>query len=72
MTRRISDRFEMGLLCKEDNTEFPDSYPLAVKRLMSLEKRLMKIPICTSRSDSIGAASVGLLQGVVRFTEYRL
>ncbi|XP_062537760.1 uncharacterized protein LOC134206081 [Armigeres subalbatus] len=43
-TRRIGHRFETGLLWKDDNTEFPDSYPMAVKRLSCLEKRLMKDP----------------------------
>lgn len=38
------DRFETVLLGKDDNTEFPDSYPIAVERLMCLEKRLRKDP----------------------------
>ncbi|XP_062713284.1 uncharacterized protein LOC134290229 [Aedes albopictus] len=36
-TRRIG-------VWKDDNIEFPDSYPMAVKRLMCLEKRLRKDP----------------------------
>ncbi|XP_058443807.1 uncharacterized protein LOC131425723 [Malaya genurostris] len=40
----IVDRFEIGLLWKDDDPSFPDSYPMALKRLQSLEKRLIKDP----------------------------
>ncbi|XP_058456704.1 uncharacterized protein LOC131434071 [Malaya genurostris] len=43
-TKRIGDCFETGLLWKEDNPEFPDSYLMAVKRLKCLENRLSKNP----------------------------
>ncbi|XP_058448081.1 uncharacterized protein LOC131432741 [Malaya genurostris] len=43
-TVRIGDRFEIGLLWKDDDPSFPDSYPMALKRLQSLEKRLIKDP----------------------------
>ncbi|XP_062556738.1 uncharacterized protein LOC134221563 [Armigeres subalbatus] len=39
-TRRIGDSFETGLLWKNDNPSFPDSYPMAVRRLKQLEKKL--------------------------------
>lgn len=37
--RRIDDRFETGLLWKENNTELSDSYPMAIKMFRCLEKR---------------------------------
>ncbi|XP_053699180.1 uncharacterized protein LOC128746160 [Sabethes cyaneus] len=43
-TKRIGDRFETGLLFKSDEPRFPDSYPMAVKRMKQLEKRLQKNP----------------------------
>ncbi|XP_058840106.1 uncharacterized protein LOC131695595 [Topomyia yanbarensis] len=43
-TIRIGDRFETGLIWKEDYTTFPDSYPMAMKRLKALERRLAKNP----------------------------
>ncbi|XP_058840906.1 uncharacterized protein LOC131696379 [Topomyia yanbarensis] len=43
-TVRIGDRFETGLLWKEDDPSFPDSFPMAMKRLHCLEKRLSRNP----------------------------
>ncbi|XP_058456592.1 uncharacterized protein LOC131433989 [Malaya genurostris] len=44
-TVRTKDgRFSTGLLWKHDFIEFPDSRPMAVKRLICLEKRLTKNP----------------------------
>ncbi|XP_062704268.1 uncharacterized protein LOC134286640 [Aedes albopictus] len=44
-TKRIaSGRFQTGLLWKNDFIQFPDSEPMAKKRLMCLEKRLCKDP----------------------------
>ncbi|XP_065084732.1 uncharacterized protein LOC135706971 [Ochlerotatus camptorhynchus] len=43
-TKRVGERFESGLLWKYDNFEFPDSYPMAVKRLQCLESRMAKDP----------------------------
>ncbi|XP_058816669.1 uncharacterized protein LOC131679942 [Topomyia yanbarensis] len=43
-TIRVGDRFETGLIWKEDYTTFPDSYPMAMKRLQALERRLAKNP----------------------------
>ncbi|XP_038116910.1 uncharacterized protein LOC119769083 [Culex quinquefasciatus] len=39
-TRRVGDRFETGLLWKTDGVKFPNSYPMAVKRMKQLEKKL--------------------------------
>lgn len=43
-TRRVSNRFETGLLWKSDKIDFPDSFPMAIRRLQSLEKKLYKDP----------------------------
>ncbi|XP_055632521.1 uncharacterized protein LOC129772999 [Toxorhynchites rutilus septentrionalis] len=43
-TRRTEHGFETGLLWRDDNPDFPDSYPMAVRRLYSLEKKLEKNP----------------------------
>ncbi|XP_062714134.1 uncharacterized protein LOC134290921 [Aedes albopictus] len=43
-TRRVNGGFETGLLWKYDHPLFPNSYPLAVRRMQSLEKRLAKEP----------------------------
>ncbi|XP_062703871.1 uncharacterized protein LOC134286288 [Aedes albopictus] len=46
-TRRTASgsNFETGLLWRTDDPTFPDSYPLAVRRLESLERRLERDPI---------------------------
>ncbi|XP_052567234.1 uncharacterized protein LOC128093659 [Culex pipiens pallens] len=43
-TRRVGDRFETGLLWKTDDVKFPNSYPMAVKRMKQLEKKLERSP----------------------------
>ncbi|XP_055633820.1 uncharacterized protein LOC129774148 [Toxorhynchites rutilus septentrionalis] len=43
-TVRVDGRFETGLLFKRDDFEPPDSYPMALKRLGGLERRLKKDP----------------------------
>ncbi|XP_050072562.1 uncharacterized protein LOC126560647 [Anopheles maculipalpis] len=43
-TRRVGDRFETGLLWKNDVRHFPDSYPMAEKRMQSLERKLNRQP----------------------------
>lgn len=43
-TKRIGDRYETGLLWKRDEVHLPDSYPMALKRLKQLEKKLEKSP----------------------------
>lgn len=43
-TKRVEERFETGLLWKTDNQSFPDSFPMAMRRLKQLEKRLGKDP----------------------------
>lgn len=39
-TVRVRNRFETGLLWRRDTRYFPDSYPMALRRLKALEKRL--------------------------------
>ncbi|XP_062537709.1 uncharacterized protein LOC134206043 [Armigeres subalbatus] len=43
-TKRIGDRYETGLLWKTDEPRFTDSYPIALRRMKQLEKRLDKNP----------------------------
>ncbi|XP_055522433.1 uncharacterized protein LOC129716621 [Wyeomyia smithii] len=43
-TVRVRDRFETGLLWAEDDPSFPDSYPMAVKRLQCMERKMQKDP----------------------------
>ncbi|XP_065074488.1 uncharacterized protein LOC135698436 [Ochlerotatus camptorhynchus] len=43
-TVRVGDRFETGMLWKTDNPKFPNSFPMAVRRLKQLEQRLEKTP----------------------------
>lgn len=44
-TKRVGDRFETGLLWKTEDPRFPDSYPMALRRMKQLEKRLEKNPV---------------------------
>ncbi|XP_038116955.1 uncharacterized protein LOC119769128 [Culex quinquefasciatus] len=44
-TKRVGQRFETGLLWKYDCFEFPDSYPMAKRRLQCLERRIQKDPV---------------------------
>ncbi|XP_062714917.1 uncharacterized protein LOC134291324 [Aedes albopictus] len=48
-TRRMDDRFETGLLWKSDDPEFPETYPMAIRRMKSLEKKLMGNPPLAER-----------------------
>ncbi|KXJ71211.1 hypothetical protein RP20_CCG021176 [Aedes albopictus] len=43
-TKRIGNQFETGLLWKTDHVKFPDSYEMAVRRLLHLERKLEKDP----------------------------
>ncbi|XP_062716211.1 uncharacterized protein LOC134291877 [Aedes albopictus] len=43
-TRRTKQGFETGLLWRNDDPDFPDSYPMAVRRLKALERKLAKDP----------------------------
>ncbi|XP_038117193.1 uncharacterized protein LOC119769289 [Culex quinquefasciatus] len=43
-TKRTGERFETGLLWREDERRFPDSYPMATRRLQALERKLDKNP----------------------------
>lgn len=42
--RKVDDRYEIGLLWKTDNIHLPDSYPMAMNRLINLERSLKKRP----------------------------
>lgn len=44
-TKRIGERFETGLLWREDERRFPDSYPMAMRRLKALERKLQRVPV---------------------------
>ncbi|XP_062556968.1 uncharacterized protein LOC134221804 [Armigeres subalbatus] len=44
-TVRIGQRFQSGLLWREAEIKFPDSYGMAEKRMKSLEKRLARNPM---------------------------
>ncbi|XP_055632856.1 uncharacterized protein LOC129773285 [Toxorhynchites rutilus septentrionalis] len=41
-TVRVGDRFETGLLFRNDAVVFPDSYPMAIKRMEALERKLSR------------------------------
>ncbi|XP_053690800.1 uncharacterized protein LOC128743113 [Sabethes cyaneus] len=41
-TVRVGCRFETGLLWRDDERKFPDSYPMAVRRMQALERKLLK------------------------------
>ncbi|XP_039439556.1 uncharacterized protein LOC120420555 [Culex pipiens pallens] len=43
-TKRVGERFETGLLWREDERKFPDSYPMAVRRMKALDRKLEKNP----------------------------
>ncbi|XP_062708368.1 uncharacterized protein LOC134288235 [Aedes albopictus] len=43
-THRVGNRFETGLIWKEDHVEFPNSYSMAVRRLECLERRMERDP----------------------------
>ncbi|XP_062711745.1 uncharacterized protein LOC134289626 [Aedes albopictus] len=43
-TRRVGERFETGLIWKEDHVEFPNSYSMALSRLECLERRMDRYP----------------------------
>lgn len=43
-TVRVGDRFESGLLWKDDNPKLPDSFPMALKRMKNLERKLENNP----------------------------
>ncbi|XP_058448642.1 uncharacterized protein LOC131428613 [Malaya genurostris] len=48
-TQRVNGAFETGLLWKYDHICFPDSYPMALRRMKALERRLSKEPALASR-----------------------
>ncbi|XP_062703041.1 uncharacterized protein LOC134285727 [Aedes albopictus] len=43
-TKRILNRFETGLLWRHDHVEFPNSFPMAMRRLQCFERRMQKDP----------------------------
>ncbi|XP_053686640.1 uncharacterized protein LOC128736183 [Sabethes cyaneus] len=48
-TRRLPIGFETGLLWKTGAPNFPNSFPMAMRRLQSLEKKLNKDPLLKAR-----------------------
>ncbi|XP_062548657.1 uncharacterized protein LOC134213533 [Armigeres subalbatus] len=52
-TRRTEMGFETGLLWRDDDNDFPDSYPMAVHRLRSLERKLAKDPTLRERVQEL-------------------
>ncbi|XP_058449200.1 uncharacterized protein LOC131429170 [Malaya genurostris] len=52
-TQRVDGGFETGLLWKYDRPSFPNSYPLALRRMYSLEKRLAKEPELQQRVNTL-------------------
>ncbi|XP_058827423.1 uncharacterized protein LOC131687359 [Topomyia yanbarensis] len=55
-TKRVGDRFETGLLWREDARRFPDSYPMAVRRMKALDRKLnrnsdLKKNVCQQIED---------------------
>ncbi|XP_065082921.1 uncharacterized protein LOC135705239 [Ochlerotatus camptorhynchus] len=43
-TIRVDERFETGLLWKNENPQLPDSFPMALKRMKTLERKLSRNP----------------------------
>ncbi|XP_058817768.1 uncharacterized protein LOC131681077 [Topomyia yanbarensis] len=43
-TKRVGKRFQTGLLWREDERNFPDSYPMSMRRLLALERKLNRDP----------------------------
>ena len=42
--KKVDSRYELGLLWKSDDVKLPDSYSMALKRLITLERSLRKKP----------------------------
>ncbi|XP_062538916.1 uncharacterized protein LOC134207212 [Armigeres subalbatus] len=66
-TKRIGDCYETGLLWKTDDLRFPDSYPMALRRMKQLEKRLDKNPKLRENPEKIRLvwdAAATTVQGV--------
>ena len=43
-TKRVSNKFETGLLWRHDNVKFPNSFPMAKRRMECFERRMDKDP----------------------------
>ncbi|XP_055527785.1 uncharacterized protein LOC129720345 [Wyeomyia smithii] len=43
-TKRLGERFETGLLWREDERRFPDNYAMALRRMKALERKLERDP----------------------------
>lgn len=48
-TRHINGRYESGLLWRHDKVAFPDSFPMAEKRLVSVENKMKKDVVYESK-----------------------
>ena len=55
-TKRAGDRYETGLLWREDNVQLPNNREPAINRLKSVERRLAHDPeLCQSYSDTMNS-----------------
>lgn len=55
-TQRVSKGFECGLLWKFKKFSFPDSFPMAVKRAVALERKLAKNPVLKGKVSELIAS----------------
>lgn len=63
-TTRMGDRFETGLLWRRDQVSFPDSRAMAMKRLLSVERKMQRDPAFAT--DYAGIISDYLAKGYAR------
>ncbi|XP_041673559.1 uncharacterized protein LOC121529706 [Drosophila eugracilis] len=42
MTKRVGQRYETGLLLKDDEVRLPESYSMALRRLVNIERKMMR------------------------------
>ncbi|XP_073845830.1 uncharacterized protein isoform X1 [Musca autumnalis] len=57
-TKRVGNRFQTGLLWKNENVELPDSYTMALRRLEGVEKKL-------KRDSNLYAAYTEVMNGYI-------
>ncbi|XP_041675272.1 uncharacterized protein LOC121530366 [Drosophila eugracilis] len=57
-TRRVGERYQTGLLWKDDKVSLPDSYNMALKRLVGIERKMR-------RDDSFARAYKSIMEDYV-------